>query len=252
MPNWLPGARGRDNAAQRASNAYGDSDHRRVSVSKFRDHWADTEAEWSRGGAWRTSLPPTVVANAIASAIGHMDMPFLMPVPAVEVYITVQGVSRVPDPIQARLPPLLDAVERSSPTSTPSMQPSPNQLSDMAACSDALPKQRFEVIRDATRRGLDRLVSVPEAGATGRTWRFVRTGQGPIDSVRRSWFPSVAGLSWPVGTVAFVELRRSPRRYLWDVLAEVLIGRARPLRARLARRHHPDHPYPKSHRCRAR
>jgi hypothetical protein len=51
------------------------------------------------------------------------------------------------------------------------------------------------------------------------------TGQGPIESVQDSWFRPVAGLSWRVSTVAFVELRRSPRRYLWDVLAEVPIGR---------------------------
>jgi hypothetical protein len=91
---------------------------------------------------------------------------------------------------------------------------------------DALPEQRFEVVRDAVRRGLARLVSLPDVdGYWPHLAVAYATGQGPIDSVRRSWFRSVAGLSWRVGTVAFVELRRSPRRYLWDVLAEVPIGR---------------------------
>jgi hypothetical protein len=39
----------------------------------------------------------------------------------------------------------------------------------------------------------------------------------------------VTGLSWRVETVAFVELRRSPSRYLWDLLAEVPTGWLRPL-----------------------
>jgi hypothetical protein len=55
-----------------------------VSASEFRDHWADTEAEWSHGGTWLTSfvLPPTAVADAVSAASGQMDLPFLMPVPA--------------------------------------------------------------------------------------------------------------------------------------------------------------------------
>ena len=75
--------------------------------------------------------------------------------------------------------------------------------------------------------GLARLVSLPEVNGY---WPHVAvayaTGQGRIESVHRSWFRSVTGLNWRVQTVAFVKLRRSPRRYLWDVLAEVLIGRA--------------------------
>ena len=39
---------------------------------------------------------------------------------------------------------------------------------------DLSPRERFEAIRDATRRGLDRLVSVPEAGATGALGGGVR------------------------------------------------------------------------------
>jgi hypothetical protein len=39
-------------------------------------------------------------------------MPFLVPVPAAGMHITVQGVSRLPDPIGERLPQLLDVVER--------------------------------------------------------------------------------------------------------------------------------------------
>ena len=87
--------------------------HRR-GASEFHDHWADTEAEWSHGGAWLTSfvLPPKVVGDAVASAVEHLDMPFLVPVPAAGMHITVQGVSRLPDPIGERLPQLLDVVER--------------------------------------------------------------------------------------------------------------------------------------------
>jgi hypothetical protein len=79
--------------------------HRRVSVSEFRDHGADTEAEWPHGGAWLTSfvLPPKAICDAVASMAGQIDLPFLGPVPAAGTHITVQGVSRVPDPIQERL-----------------------------------------------------------------------------------------------------------------------------------------------------
>jgi hypothetical protein len=51
------------------------------------------------------------------------------------------------------------------------------------------------------------------------------TGNVPIDSVHRSGFCSVTGLSWRVQTVAFVEWPRSPWSYSWDVLAKVPIGR---------------------------
>jgi hypothetical protein len=57
-------------------------------------------------------LPPKVVGDAVASAVEHLDMPFLVPVPAAGMHITVQGVSRLPDPIGERLPQLLDVVER--------------------------------------------------------------------------------------------------------------------------------------------
>ena len=97
---------------------------------------------------------------------------------------------------------------------------------------DVLPKQRFEATHDATRRG----ACSPGVITRGEGyWPHVAvayaTGQGRIESVHRSWFRSVTGMNWRVQTVAFVKLRRSPRRYLWDVLAEVLIGRARPLTA---------------------
>jgi hypothetical protein len=39
----------------------------------------------------------------------------------------------------------------------------------------------------------------------------------------------VTGLSWRVETVAFVELRRSSSRYLWDLVADVPTGWLRPL-----------------------
>jgi 2'-5' RNA ligase len=200
-----------------------------MTASEVRDHWADTEAEWSHGGAWLTSLvlPPKFVCDAVASAVGHMDMPFLVAVPAAGMHITVQGLSRLPAPIEERLPPLLDAVERElADVDTFDATLAKPVVGYGGVFCDALPEQRFEAIRDATRRGLDRLVAVPEAGGY---WPHLAvayaTGQGPIDSVRRSWFRSVAGLSRRVSTVAFVQLRRSPRRYLWDVLAEVPIGR---------------------------
>ena len=56
-------------------------------------------------------LPPKAICDAVSSAVGHIDLPFLVPVPAVGVHITVQGASRLPDPIEQRLPQLLDAVE---------------------------------------------------------------------------------------------------------------------------------------------
>jgi hypothetical protein len=87
--------------------------HRRVDASEFRDHWADTEAEWSHAGAWLTSfvLPPSVVCDAVGSVVGHIDLPFLVPVPVAAMHITVEGVSRRPDSIEGRLPQLLDAVK---------------------------------------------------------------------------------------------------------------------------------------------
>jgi 2'-5' RNA ligase len=156
-----------------------------------------------------------------------MDLPFLVPVPAAGMHITVQGVSRLPDPIEGRLPQLVDAVkgELADVDTFDATLAGPVVGYGGVVC-DVLPTQRFQAIREAVRRGLDRLVPVPEAGGY---WPHLAvayaTGHGPIDSVCRSWFRSVAGLSWRVSTVAFVELRRSPRRYLWDVLAEVPIGR---------------------------
>ena len=69
----------------------GDAYHPRVDASEFRDHWADTEAEWSHGGAWLTSfvLPPKVVVDPVGSAVGHIDLPFLVPVPAAAMHISL-------------------------------------------------------------------------------------------------------------------------------------------------------------------
>jgi hypothetical protein len=149
-----------------------------VSASEFRDHWADTEAEWAHGAAWLTSfvLPPKAICDAVSSAVGPMDLPFLVPVPAVGVHITVQGVSRLPDPIEERLPQLVDAVNGELALAEP-------VVGYGGVVCDVSPRERFEAIRDATRRALDRLVSVPEAGATGRTWRL-RTRQVKVRSTR--------------------------------------------------------------------
>jgi hypothetical protein len=113
-----------------------------------------------------------------------MDLPFLVPVPAVGVHITVQGVSRLPDPIEERLPQLVDAVKgRLADVDTFDATLAEPVVGYGGVVCDVPPRERFEAIRDATRRGLDRLVSVPEAGATGRTWRL-RTRQAKVRSTR--------------------------------------------------------------------
>lgn len=66
-----------------------------LSLVVLRDHWADTDAEWSHGGAWLTTfvLPPKVVTDAVLSSVGQIDLPFLVPVSAAGMYITVQCVT---------------------------------------------------------------------------------------------------------------------------------------------------------------
>jgi hypothetical protein len=155
-----------------------------------------------------------------------MDLPSLVPVPTDGMHITVQGASHLPDPIEQRLPNLLDAVkgELADVDTFDGTLAEPVVGCGGVVC-DALPKQRFEVVRDTDRRGLTRLMSLPEAeGYWPHLAVAYATGHGPIDSVCRSWFRSVAGLSWRVGTVASSNCR-SPQRYLWDILAEVPIGR---------------------------
>jgi hypothetical protein len=166
-------------------------------VSEIRDHWADTQAEWSHAGAWLTSfvLPPSVVCDAVGSVVGHLDLPFLVPVPAAGMHSTVQGVSRLPDPIEQRLPQLLDAVKGElARTDTFDATLAEPVVGYGGVFCDVSPRERFEAIRDATRRGLDRLVSVPRGGYWPHLAVAYATGQGPIDSVHRSWFRSLA---WP-------------------------------------------------------
>ena len=89
---------------------------RGVSASDFRNPWGDTWPEWSHGGTWLTAfvLLPKVVGASAASATGHVDLPFLAPVPAAGMHISVQPVSSLPDPIEAEMVHLLDAVEEES------------------------------------------------------------------------------------------------------------------------------------------
>jgi hypothetical protein len=70
------------------------------SAHDFRDHWAETRAEWSHRSAWLTSfvLPPTAVADAVSSAAGQMDLRFLVPVSTIGVHIP-SNVSRLPAPV---------------------------------------------------------------------------------------------------------------------------------------------------------
>jgi hypothetical protein len=56
-------------------------------------------------------LPPKVVADGVFSAVGQMDLPFLVQVPAAGMHITVQGVSALPDPIEERMPDLHEGVK---------------------------------------------------------------------------------------------------------------------------------------------
>jgi 2'-5' RNA ligase len=210
--------------------AHSDPYHRRVSPREFRDHWADSEPDWSHGGTWLTSfvLPPKVVGDTVSTAAGHMHLPFLAPVPAAGIHITVQRVSRLPDPIQQELPQLLDAVER--------------ELADADAFDatlaepvvgsgsvyfDVSPQDRFAALQDGVRRGIASLIPLGEPPA--RYWPHLAvayaTGAGPIESVDPSPLRLVTGLTWHVDEVAVVELRRTPRRYRWDVLAEMPLRR---------------------------
>ena len=102
-------------------------------------------------------------------AVGHLDLPFMVPALAVGVHITVQGASRLPDPIEQRLPQLLDAVEGEfAQTDTFDATLAEPVVGNGGVVCDVSPRERFEAIRDATRRGLDRLVSVPQAAAFDR------------------------------------------------------------------------------------
>ena len=88
---------------------------------------------------------------------GWADGPaVLVPVPAVGVHITVQGVSRLPDPIEERLPQLVDAVkgELADVDTFDTTLAEPVVGYGGVVC-DVSPRERFEAIRDATRRGLE-------------------------------------------------------------------------------------------------
>jgi hypothetical protein len=145
-----------------------------VSTREFRDHWADTEPDWSHGGTWLTSfvLPPKIVGDTVSSAAGHMDLPFLAPVPAAGVHLTVQRLSRLPDAIQQELPQLLEAVRR--------------ELADADAFDatlaepvvgsggvyfDVSPQDRFAALQDGVRRGITSLIPLgSRLLRTGRIW----------------------------------------------------------------------------------
>jgi hypothetical protein len=55
----------------------------------------------------------------------------------------------------------------------------------------------------------------------------MRQGARPIESVDPSPLRLVTGLTWHVDGVAVVELRRTLRRYLWDVHAQMPLRRLR-------------------------
>jgi hypothetical protein len=61
-----------DTSLARDPIAHGDPYHRRVSPREFRDHWADTQPDWSHGGTWLTSfvLPPKVVGDTVFLRLG--------------------------------------------------------------------------------------------------------------------------------------------------------------------------------------
>jgi hypothetical protein len=170
-----------------------------VGPREFRDHWADTEPKWSHGGTWLTTfvLPPKAVEDTVAAAAGHMDLPFLALVPASGMHITVQGVSRLPDPIEAEMSHLIDDVQE--------------QLADVDAFDAALaepvvgsggvyfdvsPQDRFAALRDGVRRGT--------AG-----WLVRRAGRsGPLTGSR----DSRVGVSRPIADrdLGLCESRRPP------------------------------------------
>jgi 2'-5' RNA ligase len=198
-------------------------------VTGFRDHWAETEAEWSHGGSWLTSflVPPKNVSEALAAGVDQIDLPFLAPVPAELIHVSVHPVARSEG---APWRDLHDVVEAVTPALT-ELEPFDAVFRDPVVgyggvYCDVLPEERFAAVRDAVRRGMARL---GQMHSDESYWPHLAlayaTGTGPIDSVDKSLFRPMTGLTWHVDTLTFVELRRAPGRYDWKILADVPIGR---------------------------
>jgi hypothetical protein len=135
-------------------------------------------------------------------------------------HVTVQGVSRLPDLIQQESPRLLGLVK--------------GGLADVDAFDatlaepvvgyggvfcDVLPKQRFEVIRDAVRRGLARLGHCLTSTATAALGGGVRDRPGPD----RLAAPIMVPLSdRPELARSYGRVRR-----IAPIATELLLGRAR-------------------------
>jgi hypothetical protein len=198
-------------------------------VVEFRDHWADTMGEWSHGGAWFTSflVPPKRVSEALAAAVERIDVPFLARVPAELMHVTVQGVARVEHHVTGR--ELHDVVEAVAPELA-KLKPFDAAFGDPVVgyggvFCDAQPNRRFRQVRDGFRRDMASLV--PQY-SSGSYWPYLAlayaTGTRPIDSVDTTLLRPTTGVTWHVDTLTFVELRRTPGRYDWEILADVPLG----------------------------
>jgi hypothetical protein len=165
-----------DTSLARDPIAHGDPYHRRVSPREFRDHWADSEPDWSHGGTWLTSfvLPPKVVGDTVSTAAGHMHLPFLAPVPAAGVHLTGQRVSRLPDAIQQELPRLLEAVRREF-AEVDAFDASARRTGCRIrrVYFDVSPQDRFAALQDGVRRGITSLIPLgSRLLRTGRIWQL--------------------------------------------------------------------------------
>ena len=94
---------------------------------------------------------------------------------------------------------------------------------------DVSPQDSFTALHDGVRRRIASLIPPGEPPAP--YWPHLAvvyaTGAGPTESVDPSPLRRLTGLTWHVDAVALIELRRTPRRYLWDVFVEMPLRRLR-------------------------